>query len=88
MLVSVIIPVYNAKKYLDRCVSSVLDQTYKELEIILIDDGSIDLSGKMCDGYAEKDARIKVIHKENGGLSSARNTGNRAANGKVYYICG
>ena len=87
MLVSVIIPVYNAKKYLDRCVSSVLDQTYKELEIILIDDGSIDLSGKMCDGYAEKDARIKVIHKENGGLSSARNTGNRAANGKfITYV--
>jgi len=74
-LVSVIIPVYNVEKYLDACVESVLRQTYKNLEIILVDDGSTDNSGKICDKYKLIDNRVKVIHKENGGLSSARNAG-------------
>lgn len=72
-LISVIIPVYNVEKYLERCIESVLTQSYKNLEIILVDDGSTDASGNMCDKYAENDKRIRVIHKENGGLSSARN---------------
>ena len=72
-LVSVIIPVYKVEKYLDRCVESVVNQTYKNLEIILVDDGSPDNCPAMCDTWAEKDARIKVIHKKNGGLSDARN---------------
>lgn len=74
-LISVIIPVYKVEKYLDRCVASVVGQTYKNLEIILIDDGSPDNCGVMCDEYAKKDDRIKVIHKKNGGLSDARNAG-------------
>lgn len=74
-LISVIVPVYNVEKYLHKCINSIINQTYKNLEIILIDDGSTDNSGKICDEYALKDNRIKVIHKENGGLSSARNAG-------------
>ena len=80
-LISVIIPVYNVEQYLNRCVDSVINQTYKNLEIILVDDGSTDNSGKICDEYALKDNRIKVIHKENGGLSSARNAGLDIAKG-------
>lgn len=74
-LISLIIPVYNVEKYLDRCMESVVKQSYKELEIILVDDGARDSSGYMCDAWATKDERIKVIHKPNGGLSSARNSG-------------
>lgn len=74
-LISLIIPVYNVEKYLDYCMKSVLAQNYTNLEIILVDDGSTDSSGKICDEYAIIDHRIKVIHKENGGLSSARNIG-------------
>ena len=72
-LISVIVPVYKVEKYLPRCVDSIINQTYKNLEIILVDDGSPDNCGKICDEYAKKDSRIKVIHKENGGQASARN---------------
>lgn len=85
-LVSIIIPVYKVEKYLKECVDSVIVQTYKNMEIILVDDGSPDKSGEICDAYSEKDSRIKVIHKENGGLSSARNTGIRAANGEYIQF--
>lgn len=81
-LISVIVPVYNVEKYLKRCVDSILNQTYKNLEIILVDDGSPDKCGEICDEYAEKDGRVKVIHKENGGLSDARNVGIDIAKGK------
>lgn len=74
-LISIIVPVYNVEQYLDKCVQSIVDQTYTNLEIILIDDGSPDNCPKMCDEWAEKDSRIKVIHKKNSGVSSARNIG-------------
>lgn len=82
--ISVIIPVYNVEKYLEECIQSVIEQTYKNLEIILIDDGSEDGSGRICDEYAKRDSRIKVIHKENLGVSIARNTGLEVVNG--HYI--
>ena len=81
-LISVIIPVYNVEKYLRRCLDSVIAQTYQNLEIICVDDGSIDDSGKICDQYAVWDARIKVIHQENQGPSAARNSGLDAAEGE------
>lgn len=81
-LVSIIIPVYNVEMYLAECIESVLKQTYQNLEILLIDDGSTDSSGKICDEYAQKDTRIKVIHKENGGVSLARNVGLDLAQGE------
>lgn len=81
-LISIIIPVYNVEQYLDYCMESVLVQDYKNLEIILIDDGSTDSSGNMCDEYAKNDSRVKVIHKKNGGLSSARNIGIEVMTGK------
>jgi len=73
--ISVIVPVYNVEQYLERCVDSIINQTYKNLEIILVNDGSTDNSGQLCDELAKKDDRIRVIHKENGGLSDARNVG-------------
>lgn len=73
--ISVIVPVYNVEQYLERCVESIINQTYTNLEIILVNDGSTDNSGKLCDELAKKDERIRVIHKENGGLSDARNRG-------------
>ena len=81
-LISVIVPVYKVEAYLGRCVDSLLTQTYENLEIILVDDGSPDNSGKLCDDYAARAPRIRVIHKENGGLSSARNAGIDAARGE------
>lgn len=81
MKVSFIIPIYNVEKYLPQCVESILSQTYTDFEVILVDDGSPDNSGKLCDAYARKDARVRVIHKPNGGLSDARNTGLDAAHG-------
>lgn len=84
-LVSIIIPIYNAEGYLDKCIDSIINQTYTNLEIILIDDGSTDDSGRICEEYSLKDKRIKVIHKENSGVSAARNDGIISAAGG--YIC-
>ena len=84
-LVSVIVPVYKVEKYLDRCIKSIRNQTYKNLEIILVDDGSPDNCGAMCDEYKANDARIEVVHKANGGLSSARNAGIAVAKGD--FLC-
>ena len=82
-LISVIVPVFKVDPYLDRCVESIVNQTYRNLEIILVDDGSPDSCGAMCDAWAEKDRRIKVIHKKNGGLSDARNAGLDIATGTL-----
>lgn len=84
-LVTVVLPIYNVKKYLDRCINSVVNQTYSNLEILLIDDGSTDGCSVICDEWAAKDGRIRVVHKENQGLGMARNTGIENANGE--YIC-
>ena len=81
LLISVIVPIYNVEKYLSRCLDSILAQTYKNLEIILVNDGSTDGSGKICEEYKQKDSRIVVVHKKNGGLSSARNAGLDIATG-------
>lgn len=81
-LISVVVPVYNVEKYLDKCIDSLVSQTYENLEIILIDDGSKDKSAKICDKWKDNDSRIKVIHKENGGLSEARNVGIDYAQGE------
>ena len=72
-LITIVIPVYKVEKYLEKCINSVINQTYQNLEIILVDDGSPDNCPQICEEYAKKDNRIKVIHKENGGLSDARN---------------
>lgn len=85
-LVSIIVPVYNTKKYLPTCIESIINQTYKNLEIILVDDGSTDESGKICDKYAKKDSRILVIHKKNGGQSSARNDGLKVMHGEYLAM--
>ncbi len=84
--VSVIIPVYNVEKYLERSVYSIINQTYGNIEIILVDDGSTDGSGRLCDVLAQKDGRIRVLHKNNGGLSSARNAGLEMAEGTYIYF--
>lgn len=81
-LISIIVPVYRVEKYLKKCVESILTQTFKDFELILVDDGSPDNCGKLCDEYAVKDSRIKVIHKKNGGLSDARNSGIAIAEGR------
>lgn len=81
-MISIIIPIYKVEQYLDECVTSVINQTYKDLEIILVDDGSPDSCPQKCDEWAKKDGRIKVVHKKNGGLSSARNAGLKVAKGE------
>ena len=83
-MISVIVPSYNVELYLERCVQSLVSQTYTDLEIILVDDGSTDGTGELCDKLARRDHRIKVIHKENGGLSDARNAGIKIATGEYY----
>lgn len=83
--ISIIVPIYNAENFLHYCIDSILKQTYNNFELLLVDDGSPDNSGKICDEYAKKDHRVTVIHKENGGVSSARNAGIEVAEGE--YIC-
>ena len=85
-MISVIVPVYNVERYIRQCVESILEQTYADLEIILVDDGSTDESGKICDQYSEIDSRIHVIHKKNGGLSDARNVGLDYAVGEYIFF--
>lgn len=85
-LISIVVPIYNVQKYLDRCINSLISQTYKNIEIILVDDGSPDKSGEICDIWKAKDSRIKVIHKRNGGLSDARNIGIEEAKGKYISL--
>ena len=79
--VSVIVPVYNVAQYLPQCVDSILSQDYADLEVLLIDDGSTDASGEICDQYAAQDSRVRVIHQKNGGAAAAKNAGLRAASG-------
>lgn len=86
VMISIIIPVYNTGKYLQECVNSVLQQSYTNIEIILVDDGSTDESGCLCDKYHEQDSRVKVIHKKNGGLSEARNKGIEKATGQYLMF--
>ena len=81
-LISVIVPIYNVELYLPKCIDSIINQTYTKLEIILVNDGSPDNCGKICDEYAVNDLRIKVIHKDNGGLSDARNVAIDVAKGE------
>lgn len=85
-LISVIVPIYKVEKYLKKCVDSICNQTYQNLEILLVDDGSPDECPAMCDAYAEEDSRIKVIHKEHGGLSDAKNAGIKRAKGKWIFF--
>lgn len=85
-LVSIIVPVYNVEKYLEECIKSVINQTYKNIELILVDDGSTDTSPEVCDKWEKKDNRIKVLHKKNEGLGLTRNTGINLANGKYIYF--
>ena len=85
-MISIIVPVYNAEKYLDRCIQSILAQTYTDFELLLVNDGSTDSSGVICDKYAGQDSRIRVFHKENGGVSSARNWGLNNAEGEYVMF--
>lgn len=84
--ISVIVPVYNVERYLEKCIASICSQTFADLEIILVDDGATDRSGAICDEWARKDSRIRVIHKENGGLSDARNAGIEIASGEWFMF--
>ncbi|MBQ9861711.1 MAG: glycosyltransferase [Clostridia bacterium] len=84
--ISVIVPVYNVERYLPRCIDSILSQTFTDFQLILIDDGSPDACGRICDEYAARDPRIGVIHQENAGVGSARNAGLDAAVGKYIYF--
>lgn len=85
-MISVIVPVFNVENYLNRCIDSILNQTYKNFELIIVDDGSFDHSPSICDVYKNKDSRVKVIHKSNGGLSDARNSGLDIAKGKYIFF--
>lgn len=85
-MISIVVPVYKVEAYLDACVESLVRQTFRDTEIILVDDGSPDRCGMMCDAWAERDRRIRVIHQENGGLSAARNSGIRAAKGEYISV--
>ena len=85
-LISIVVPVYNVEKYLDKCVKSIINQTYDYLQIILVDDGSKDNSGKLCDLWEQRDRRIITKHKDNGGLSDARNYGVKFAEGKYVMF--
>ena len=84
--ISVIVPIYNVEKYLEKCISSLLDQSFTDFELILVNDGSRDNCGKICDDFKEKDSRIKVIHLENGGVCRARNKGMELATGDFYVF--
>ncbi len=86
MLFSIVVPVYKVEGYIEKCIKSIQVQTFEDYELILIDDGSTDGSGKICDDYASKDGRISVIHKENGGVVSARNAGLSVAKGKYILF--
>lgn len=86
MMISIIVPIFNVERYLSKCVDSVLSQSYKDLEIILVDDGSTDNCPSLCDEYAKKDNRITIIHKKNGGLSDARNAGMKMARGEWIFF--
>lgn len=86
-LISIIVPVYNSEKTLHRCVNSIINQTFDDWELLLVDDGSQDLSGEICEDYAKKNKKIKVFHKENGGVSSARNLGLDNASGEWVTFC-
>lgn len=85
-LISIVVPVYNVADYLEECIDSIRQQTYKNLEIIIVDDGSTDKSGEICDGYSQQDNRIKIIHQKNSGLSAARNTGIDTATGEFLFF--
>lgn len=84
--ISVIVPVYKVEQYLPRCIQSILRQTYKNIEVILVDDGSPDGCGAICDEYAKEDSRVQVLHKPNGGLSSARNAGIEQARDTILHL--
>ena len=84
--ISIIVPVYKVEKYLDKCVESIVEQTYKNLEIILVDDGSPDNCSAMCDAWAQKDSRIRVIHKKNGGVSDTRNVALKTVTGEYILF--
>ena len=87
ILISIVVPIYNVESYLHRCIDSLINQTYKAIEIILVDDGSTDSCGKICDDYEKRYTNIKVIHKDNGGLSDARNCGLDKVMGEyVFFI--
>ena len=86
MIISIIVPVYNTSKFLAKCINSILEQSYRDYELLLVDDGSTDNSGKICDQFASEDSRIRVFHKPNGGVDSARNLGIENAKGNYFYF--
>lgn len=85
-MVSIIVPIYNVEQYISKCIESILAQTYRDFELILVDDGSTDMCGKICDEYAKQDSRVHVIHQENKGVSAARNAGISLAKGEYIMF--